>query len=1134
LKLPFANYVKAHHISRAALCVGALAAAILFFAVGAGIRLLVGPVSLGPLRGTLAEAIQQALPGIALDYDQAAIEWSRDQGKINLVVLGARMFDSHGRIVAQAPKADIDLAAAPFLKGRFEIKRITLVGVQLTLVRTRAGTIRLGIQNDPNDDIIARLTDAIDARSSASSALESFAVRDARLAILDEGTGLYLVAPRAALMIRSRNNATGVDFDADVEISGRRAHLTTALNLPQNQGPMSGTLSVTGLDLRGLGANAKLFAPLRDVALVTDLSTRFTLAPGGHIASAEFDLGAHGVVPMAVLRQKALHVSRLRLRGHYDGAPKRLTLDVALLESREALARLKGAADFITGADGKLEKIRADLNLSRIALDDRGLFAAPVGFDSLSLAGDYLAAPRRFEVTRFKLLAPSFALESTGTLTLADGKSPGLTLNARLAALPVRTLLHYWPLPVSPGAREWIDGNIFAGTMGPLTAEANFAPGMFDQPALPDDSLKLSFAMRGIEGSYLKGLSHVTGVSGDALLTGDTFAANFTAGHVGAITVSNGKAEIPNLHQHGTAGIFTVHADGAMPDIMTLIDMKPLSYPTRFGIDPKETHGTASADLAFKVPMLKDVKVDAVGISVKAAVSDFGVLLGSHTRLTNGTVNFEIDNSHLHQTGTVSLADARLAVDWTEDFDTPDPITTRLSVKGGLTEGARAVLNIGLTKILSGTAPIVADIRGYRGALRTADVAVDLTPVILTAPIVNLQKPAGGAAAARVMANFGPGAVPTDETIRITGPVLTATGTANFGKAGELSTLNFSSIKMGPLNDLSLILARGAAGDDYTLRGHSLDGSQLGHGGAGDTPAPGGAPPAGEEPDSHFHINARLDRVALRSGVMISPLNLDMSGTGNRPATLAMTGNFSRSVPIAASIEMVPAGRKLTLTAGDAGLLAKGMFAFDSMRGGQLTINAVLPGRADAPMPASAAPDYQGVLTVRDFKMINQATLARLFSAGSLTGMSDLLDGEGISLEKLEMPFTSKNNVISIHDGTATGRAIGATADGYIDRPKGLVALKGSLVPAYGLNSMLGNIPLLGDVLVSKKGEGIFGVTYSMTGNAEQPNISVNPLSVLTPGIFRRLFEGRMPNAANAPSNVQAGAQAPAAPKAAN
>ena len=75
-------------------------------------------------------------------------------------------------------------------------------------------------------------------------------------------------------------------------------------------------------------------------------------------------------------------------------------------------------------------------------------------------------------------------------------------------------------------------------------------------------------------------------------------------------------------------------------------------------------------------------------------------------------------------------------------------------------------------------------------------------------------------------------------------------------------------------------------------------------------------------------------------------------------------------------------------------------------------------------------------------------------------------------------------------------------------------------MPAFGLNSMVSNIPLLGDLLASKKGEGIFGVTYSATGNADQPSISVNPLSALTPGILRRIFEGHIPTAANAPSNA--------------
>ncbi|HVZ28378.1 MAG TPA: hypothetical protein VG798_06950 [Rhizomicrobium sp.] len=157
MKLPFSNYVKAHHISHAALSCGALVAAIFFFMAGALLRLLVGPVSLGPLQQTLAGAIQRALPGITLVYDKAAVEWDREQDRVELVVLGTRILDQDGKVVASAPKADIDLAAAPFLAGKVTVQRITLVGVSFRLVHMKDGGIRLGAEGDKANDVYARL-----------------------------------------------------------------------------------------------------------------------------------------------------------------------------------------------------------------------------------------------------------------------------------------------------------------------------------------------------------------------------------------------------------------------------------------------------------------------------------------------------------------------------------------------------------------------------------------------------------------------------------------------------------------------------------------------------------------------------------------------------------------------------------------------------------------------------------------------------------------------------------------------------------------------------------------------------------------------------------------------------------------
>ena len=158
-------------------------------------------------------------------------------------------------------------------------------------------------------------------------------------------------------------------------------------------------------------------------------------------------------------------------------------------------------------------------------------------------------------------------------------------------------------------------------------------------------------------------------------------------------------------------------------------------------------------------------------------------------------------------------------------------------------------------------------------------------------------------------------------------------------------------------------------------------------------------------------------------------------------------------------------------------------------------------------------PDYTGTLVVSDFTVVDQPFLMRLFSAGSFGGLADLLRGQGIVIEKLEVPFSMRDHALTIREARASGPSVGITADGYFDLRNNQVALQGAFVPLYGINSVLGAIPVLGNVFVSKKGEGLFGVTYSVTGNGDQPNVSVNPLSVLAPGILRRVFQARTPSA---------------------
>lgn len=1101
--------VKAHHFSRAGLVAAAIAAAFVFFVIGTFVRLLIGPVSLGPFAGSLADAIDRALPGITVKYDQAALEWERDEGKFNLVILGTRVFDRDGRIIAQAPKADIDIAAVPFLQGKIEVRRIILVGVQLTLVRTASGALRLGISKDrQEEDILKRIQDAL-KDSKGPSTLESFAVRRARLAFYDEATKLFLVAPKADFQLRRRGTALAAGFNADVELSGYPARVRGEFVFPANAAPVTGHIAVTGLALQSLAANSNAFAAVKNTALKLDLTATFTIA-GPKLTAADFGATGHGTFLIPDIKNGLVHVSRIGAKGHYDGVDRRVVLDEASIVSDKIKAGVKGRLGFGLDPAGDVSSLSGELNITRLELSWPGVFAKPVEFNTVGVKANWDRSTRKFVIEKLSAGGAPVGLQASGQITVVENQSPTVDITGSFAALKVRDLVRFWPLGAASGGREWVDANMPAGTVGPVNFALHLTPGALDQPALTPDAISVKFAVTGAEVIYIKGLTHMTDVRGTATVTGTSFAADIASGRIGPLAVNAARFEIPDFNAAEEIGTVAGRVEGAMPDVLALVDMPPLKYPTRFGVNVASSKGAAALDLMFKIPMVKSAAVDRIAISIKAAVSGFALQIGKSTQLTDGNVAFVIDNDRLHATGTSGLGGSasRLALDWTEEFQASKGPTTHVTLKGTVDDAARTVLGIGLKDYLKGPIGLSGTLTGRRGALTQGALTLDLTPTVVTLNLIAVNKPAGFPMTARLAAGFAAGSAIDTVGIRISGPGTSVNANAHF-EGGHLAQLQAPSIRLGPQNDFALTLTRGAAGSDIQIHGRSLDGSRLGAQGSG------GDDTKFDEP---FRISARVDRLVLRDNVSLANFALDAAGIADRPATLSMSGNLSKSASLAMSIAPAEGGRRLTLTTGDMGLLLQGLYGFTSIKGGKLDVSANFNGRAEQP-GGGDGPDFQGKASLKEFRVLNQPFLARLFTAGSLGGLANLMQGQGVQVDSLDVPFSSKSSVISVHDVRATGPAIGVSADGYVDRPKNAIALKGSLVPLFGLNSVLGNIPLLGTLVTSKEGEGIIGMTYSVSGNADEPSVSVNPLSALAPGILRRIFEGKIPTAPQAPSN---------------
>ena len=147
-------------------------------------------------------------------------------------------------------------------------------------------------------------------------------------------------------------------------------------------------------------------------------------------------------------------------------------------------------------------------------------------------------------------------------------------------------------------------------------------------------------------------------------------------------------------------------------------------------------------------------------------------------------------------------------------------------------------------------------------------------------------------------------------------------------------------------------------------------------------------------------------------------------------------------------------------------------------------------------------------LKIYDFKVKKIPALAKILTLASLQGIADLLTGEGIRFNELDMKFNSNSDKLEIDELYAIGPAISILMEGYVQKKPNLISLRGTLVPATTINKFVASIPLLGDILVGKKtGEGVFGVSFKIKGPPKNLETSVNPIKTLTPRFITRTLE---------------------------
>jgi hypothetical protein len=780
--------------------------------------------------------------------------------------------------------------------------------------------------------------------------------------------------------------------------------------------------------------------------------------------------------------------SRASGRVHYDGVTDEVRFSLGLegLDPGKwapALPPELAAASEIrlplTGSlDGRAQLTAARLGDVHFRLDggaglvvDPRLNGGQLAIKALTVEAGYDPGSHRLSLATLHLDLDGPVLDAHATL---DGLQPALSMpmadvlpltgGLTITGMTMDRLAHTWPEGLAEHAREWIVENLSGGRVDKLDLTATAGVERFPLQ-LDHVTFKGKMDLAGFTVDYLHGLPKLQGV--DAVVDFSQDAMNFAVSSGGllglhvpqaAITIDQFDADVQRM-------TVDVGIQGPVQDVLTVLDQKPLGYA-------KKIEYAAKAELA--------------NLGLTKAVFDRDV--------TDGRFSLTLDKSAVTLEGTGKLDGVATEARWIERLGGNMAAREMVQAKAVVDDRARERFGINpIPDILHGPAGVDVSYQVFDDHRSRVEATLDLTPSRLTLATVDWEKPAGAAGHALVGFDMIDGSIRQLDHLTAKTDDLDLDATMSFN-AGDIQRMDFTRLKLGQTEAAGSVERRNGGG--WTIRGggSSIDVGpllkKLGEASPPDKPSDDGPT---------LDILASTDRLILGSAREMRNVAFDGLIARNRLDYGKLDGRIGDKGAASFHLDRVEAGGKFALDTDDFGALLKVFDISDNIVGGKFTVSG------------SAIPDndlrrYVGNAVASDYRVFRAPFMARMLSVASLTSISSLLTGGGLPFTIFKTDFTLENGRLTLAGGHASGGALGINADGWIDLDHNLLDLNGTLVPAYTINSIFNNIPLLGDLVTGGEGTGVFAANYRLSGSLDDPQISINPLSALAPGVLRRLF----------------------------
>ncbi len=1021
---------------------------------------------------------------VAISLGSVSLSVERD-GSPLILMRDVLVAQRDGGSLANLNSLGVGLSLESLLRGRVSVSHMLLEGAQVTVRRDREGGFSYRSQEQVWDSEAAPLSGTLEGidrffAGPALSSLEEVRATGIVLTLEDARSGRIWQASNASALLRQSEDVLTVSASSDV-FSGTDELAQMQLSISRNRDTGRVSLGAQVTDM-----------PAADIALQSPALSLLGVLDAPMSGSVRTEFGANGeLISLAGtldIAQGALRPTEDVPPVEFDSARAYFTFDSErqrILFSEMSFSGWSGEVIatghvYLRDLDGIWpSSFLGQFRIERLAYSG-DIFQAPLSFEDVRVDVRLRLDPFSVELAQFVVDNEGVPLRATGSVSVRDGGWHA-AIDAKTDRVAPRRVMELWPLRLAPRTRSWLSGKVLGGVLRNASAAVRYKSG--DRAF----EYSLSFEVAGGVARVLSGLPVLDGVSALATIRNNAFVL---AMHQGGLTVATGDRldlagsvfRVADLRARPGQSVIEIDVTGSLIAVLTALNSPPLSIMDRAGQPPDIADADAEARAVVRLPLVEHIRREDVTYQVDARIRNVrSDLLVENRAFASPELVLAANVSGVGIVGSATLDGVPLTASWRQPLGENASDGGRIKGTVVVSPEAAAAFGVPLPRSISGNAVAQFDLElPLTGAARLV-LTSDLKGISINVPEIEWRKPADAVALLEAEARLGD--APKIERLAFSGDGMTFVGSVELSEGG-LGRAAIDAVRIGDWLDVSAELSSGSRGTVLAITGGTLDLRESELGGGGES---GGT--------ENTLIDITLDRLIMSDSIVLSPF----VGRVERVAK-----GFSGEIESRVNGRTAIAGR-LVPTDGGTAIRIQSDDAAGVLRDAGITPNA-REGTLDlavVPVPGAGGKTYDGKFQITDLRLRRAPAMAELLDAISVVGLLDQLDGPGIKFSNVDGSFRLAPGQIRIHEAAAVGGSLGLSANGLYQLDTRELDVEGVISPVYFLNA-IGSI-------FSRRGEGLFGFNYRIAGTTDDPKVSVNPLSILTPGMFREVFRANPP-----------------------